>query len=71
MQIKSRDPAQAKGLVKRDIVQFYTPGCIDELEGLESDKANYLAGIYEDPNIKMGVCICDISTGEFRLGKLN
>ena len=63
------DPAQAKGLVKRDIVQFYTPGCIDELEGLESDKANYLAGIYEEPKYKRwAVCICDISTGEFRLG---
>ena len=66
------DPTQAKGLVKRDIVQFYTPGCIDELEGLESDKANYLAAIYEEPKFKKWiVAICDISTGEFRLGNVS
>lgn len=69
---QTEDAAQAKGLVKRDIVRVISPGCIDELEGLKSDAPNYVAAIHEDPTSKAwALCLADTSTGELRLGKVN
>ncbi len=63
------DPAEAKGLVRRDISQVMTPGSIEELEGLEADQPNYLVAIHENPTDKQWtLAALDISTGEFRLG---
>lgn len=63
------DPAEAKGLVRRDISQVMTPGSIDELEGLEADQPNYLVALHENPSDKQwALAALDISTGEFRLG---
>lgn len=63
------DPAAAKGLVKRGIVQILTPGCIDDLEGIESDQANHLIAVYEEPQSRRWVlAVLETSTGEFRLG---
>ncbi|MBC7533107.1 MAG: DNA mismatch repair protein MutS [Oligoflexus sp.] len=65
------DPATAKGLVKRDIVQIMTPGCIDEPEALEADRPNHLLAIYEEPKNKhWSLMVVDISTGELRLGNI-
>lgn len=65
------DPATAKGLVKRDIVQILTPGCIDEPEGLEADRPNYLVALYEEPQKKVWALLAmDLSTGELRLGNI-
>ncbi len=65
------DPALAKGIVKRDIVKILTPGCIDDPEGLDRDSPNYLAGAFEEPSSgKWAFAVCDISTGEFRLGSV-
>jgi len=63
------DPAEAKGLVRRDISQVMTPGSIDELEGLEADQPNYLVAVHENPSDKQwSLAALEISTGEFRLG---
>ncbi|MEG0617215.1 MAG: DNA mismatch repair protein MutS, partial [Oscillospiraceae bacterium] len=56
------DPAQAKGLVKRDIIRVITPGTLIESSMLEDDKNNYLASVYIK-NKEAGVCFADISTG--------
>lgn len=65
------DPAEAKGLVRRDIVQILTPGSIDELDGLDADQPNYLLGLHENPGDKTWILAAlDISTGEFRLGRI-
>ncbi len=65
------DPATAKGLVKRGIVQIMTPGCLDDLDGLEADQANYLVAVYEDPRTrKWALAALETSTGEFKLGTL-
>ena len=65
------DPQEAKGLVRREIVQVLTPACIDELEGLKSDEPNYLLAMHEDPRKKVwAIALVDVSTGEFRLGNL-
>jgi len=65
------DPSEAKGLVKRDIVRTLTPGCIDDLEGLDRDAPNYLMGVYEDPGQGHAVALADLSTGELRLGRID
>lgn len=63
------EAAQAKGLVQRDIVRVMSPGCIDELEGLEQESPNYIMTAYEDPGTRIwAFCFADISTGELRLG---
>ena len=66
------DASEAKGLVKRDIIRTYTPGCIDELEALDQHSPNYAMALLEDPKEKKwAIAIFDVSTGEFRLGLID
>jgi DNA mismatch repair protein MutS len=58
------DPAQAKGLVKRDVVRVITPGTVLESSMLEDSTNNYLTAMVEDGEIT-GIASVDISTGEF------
>ncbi len=59
------DPAQAKGIVKRDIVRIITPGTVIEGSMLDEGKNNYLAALIADPMTRdFGLCFCDCSTGE-------
>ena len=63
------DAAEAKGLVKRDIVRIYTPGSIDELEALTDKAPNYLIALFEDPSTReVAFLACELSTGDLRLG---
>ncbi len=66
------DPATAKGLVKRDIIRVYTPGLIDDLEGLDSGTPNYLMAILQLPGVVdlWTILVVDVSTGELRLGNI-
>lgn len=58
------DPAKAKGLVKRDIIRVITPGTVTESSMLDEGINNYICCVYTvDKSI--GICYCDISTGEF------
>ena len=57
------DPALAKGLVDRDIIRIVTPGTVIESSMLEEGRNNFLCSIcLQEPAV--GVCFCDISTGE-------
>jgi DNA mismatch repair protein MutS len=68
---QTEDPAQAKGLVRREIIRVLTPGCVDDLEGLERDSPNYLMALHEDPESKAwAALLADVSTGELRLGSV-
>ena len=58
------DPALAKGLVDRDIIRIITPGTVMTSSMLEEGKNNYIGGVYADSRA-LGLCLCDISTGEF------
>ncbi|GHU81508.1 DNA mismatch repair protein MutS [Clostridia bacterium] len=58
------DPATAKGLVKRDIIRVITPGTVMEASMLDESKNNYIASVYTEKN-NVGICFCDISTGDF------
>ena len=57
------DPAQAKGLVKRDIVRVITPGTVIDNTQLTEEKNNFLCSVYFSAN-EVGVGFIDISTGE-------
>ncbi len=58
------DPKQAKGIVKRDVVEVVTPGVALSDKLLDHKKNNYLLTIYLKSEIA-GLSFCDISTGEF------
>ncbi len=58
------DPATAKGLVKRDIIRIITPGTVTESSMLDEGINNYICCIYTADQ-SIGICYCDISTGEF------
>ncbi|MGD9332788.1 MAG: DNA mismatch repair protein MutS, partial [Desulfobacterales bacterium] len=60
------DPAQAKGIVKREVVRVLTPGMILEDELLDRTCNNYILSLaFHDQ--KVGLAYLDISTGTFRL----
>ena len=58
------DPAQAKGIVERDITRIVTPGTVTESCMLEESKNNYIACVYGEDS-RLGLAFCDISTGAF------
>ena len=60
---QTEDPAKAKGLVKRDIIRVITPGTVMESSMLDESKNNYICCMYSK-NKTIGLCFCDISTGE-------
>ncbi|NLP29719.1 MAG: DNA mismatch repair protein MutS [Clostridiales bacterium] len=57
------DPATAKGIVKREVVQIITPGTVVSQNMLNEKDNNYLASVYLDEQ-GTGLAFCDISTGE-------
>ncbi len=59
---QTEDPAQAKGLVKREIVKLITPGTLTQSEMLDDKANNYIASICID-DTGCAVCFSDISTG--------
>ena len=60
---QTEDPAKAKGLVKRDIIRVITPGTVMESSMLDESKNNYICCMFAKSK-SIGVCFCDISTGE-------
>ena len=60
------DPAAAKGIVKREVIQIVTPGTVTSQTMLKENENNYLASVYLDKK-GMSISYCDISTGEHRI----
>ena len=63
---QTEDPAQAKGLVDREVIRVVTPGTLIEENLLEEGKNNFLAALCALP-AGAGLCFGDISTGEVSL----
>ncbi len=57
-------PAQAKGIVKRDVIRVITPGTLTDSSMLDESSSNYLAAVCIEGD-RGAVAFCDISTGEF------
>lgn len=60
------EPAQAKGIVRRDVIRVVTPGTVIENSMLDEARNNYLACVCAGEE-GVGVCFADVSTGEVRL----
>ena len=58
------DPAQAKGIVERDISRIITPGTVTESCMLDESRNNYMGCLYGS-NERYGLAFCDVSTGAF------
>lgn len=59
------DPAEARGIVKRDVVEIITPGTVLEDRLLAAGRNNYVVAIAGDA--PFGLATVDLSTGEFEL----
>ncbi len=58
------DPAQARTLVRREVVRVVTPGTVVEDDLLAARENNYLAAAAREGDA-WGVALADLSTGEF------
>jgi len=61
---QTEDPRQAKGIVKRDVIQIVTPGTVLEGNLLEAGSNNFLSGIFIQDEL-CGLASIDVSTGDF------
>lgn len=59
------DPKQAKGVVKREVVETLTPGAVVAHDWLDGSRNNFLVAI--QPGNPSGIAALDLSTGEFVL----
>lgn len=58
------DPAEAKGIVKREIVKIYTPGTLDISGSDEGSDNVYIASLAASES-EVALAVCDITTGDF------
>jgi DNA mismatch repair protein MutS len=63
------DPKQAKGLVRREVVETVTPGTVLAEDWLEGGENNFLIAV--QPGKRAGLAALDLSTGEFILETLD
>lgn len=64
------DPAVAKGLVKREVVEVLTPGTALNSQLLESAESNYCLSLYVK-GTRAALALADVSTGDFFCGEEN
>ena len=57
------NPADVKGIVKREIVRVVTPGTVMESKALQEKANRYLAALVHKDG-RYGLSLCDLSTGE-------
>ena len=62
------DPAMAKGLVKREVVEVLTPGTAMNSQLLDDTENNYCLSLHIDGN-RAGLAVIDVSTGDFLCGE--
>ena len=60
------DPAQAKGLVRREVTRILTRGTLADPAALDARSENYLAAVAWEKD-RWGLAYLSLSTGEFRL----
>jgi DNA mismatch repair protein MutS len=63
---QTEDPKQAKGIVRREVVETITPGAAFADDLLDGTRNNYLCAMFADAD-RIGIAAADLSTGEFRL----
>ncbi|MCQ6274181.1 DNA mismatch repair protein MutS [Bacillus sp. V3B] len=68
---QTEDPKQAKGVVRREVVQLITPGTVMEGKGLQEKENNYISTITHFMDGTFGFAYNDLSTGENQVTVLN
>ena len=63
---QTEDPAAARGIVKREVIQIVTPGTVVSSAMLNEKDNNYIASVFAGGE-SIGFAYCDVSTGEMRL----
>lgn len=58
-----------KGIVEREVVRIVTPGTILDEKSLTSKEHNYTMSLSITPKV-IGIAVCDISTGDFRVTEI-
>ncbi len=66
---QTEDPSQAKGIVKREIVNIITPGTQMNSSQLNVKENQYIAAII-DFKKEVGFAVADLTTGEIKVTKL-
>ncbi|MEC1157109.1 DNA mismatch repair protein MutS [Cytobacillus horneckiae] len=61
---QTEDPKQAKGVVRREVVQLITPGTMMEGRGLNEKENNFIASVTPFSDHTFGFAYNDLSTGE-------
>lgn len=61
---QTEDPRQAKGIVRRDVVEVITAGTATEDNFIDERTNNYIVALVFD-SATVGLAICDLSTGQF------
>ncbi|WP_026689816.1 DNA mismatch repair protein MutS [Alteribacter aurantiacus] len=67
---QTEDPATAKGVVKREVVQLITPGTVMDGTTIHEKENNYLLALFEEDG-HFGLSAADLTTGEIRVTKLD
>jgi len=65
------DAAQAKGLVRREVVEVLTPGTAINANFLPDEENNYCLSVYpgDGADARVALALIDVSTGEFACGE--
>lgn len=63
------DPKQAKGMVKREVIQLVTPGTLMDGKGIEAKANNFLTAVTTEAS-EFGFAYVDLSTGELKTAHL-
>ncbi|WP_096189049.1 DNA mismatch repair protein MutS [Evansella halocellulosilytica] len=61
---QTEDPQQAKGVVKREVVQIITPGTVMEGKAISDRENNYLLSITDFSETEYGLAAIDMTTGQ-------
>lgn len=67
---QTEDPAKAKGIVKREVVEVVTPGTLLSENSSHHKSNNFISSIHIAKE-NTGFSVLDTSTGEFYLGECN
>ena len=67
---QQEDPKAAKGIVKRGVIRVISAGTVIESSMLDESKNNYLGVLYYADS-RMGLCFCDVSTGDLHVTSLS
>ena len=59
------DPAEAKGIVRREVTETVTPGTVLQDALLTAKRNNFLVALTEPADERLGLAALDLSTGEF------